>query len=120
MASLSDNKRSLAPPPARREAITQRSHPIRTTHSRRHLMTVATKAPNDTAAAIIQQLPGQDSAERAGNEVCRYRERDHCDDARARTGRSGKRAVYPARRKLWRASSCLWPSQIFVPSSAEL
>jgi hypothetical protein len=28
--------------------------------------------------------------------------------------------VYPARRKLWRASSCLWPSQIFVPSSAEL
>jgi hypothetical protein len=28
--------------------------------------------------------------------------------------------AYPARRKYWRASSCFWPSQIFVASSAEL
>ena len=29
-------------------------------------------------------------------------------------------AVYPARRKSWRASFCFWSSQIFVASSAEL
>jgi hypothetical protein len=31
-----------------------------------------------------------------------------------------KRAVYLARRKFWRASTCLWSSQIFVASSVEL
>jgi hypothetical protein len=39
---------------------------------------------------------------------------------RSSCAEEGAGETNPARRKLWRVSSCFWPSQIFVPSSAGL